>query len=88
MHKCCGVGANAWTASSSDFGQYLIMDLGQPMNVTAIATQGRLSQNEYVLEYLLNYGTNGVGYVDYKEEDGYAKVGSLSAPIVQSLFRF
>ncbi|KAG5310309.1 NRX4 protein, partial [Acromyrmex insinuator] len=66
-------GGNAWTASSSDFGQYLIIDLGQVMNITAVATQGRSVQNEYVMEYRISYGTNGLDYVDYKEEDGHAK---------------
>ncbi|KYN19702.1 Neurexin-4 [Trachymyrmex cornetzi] len=70
MHKCCGVGGNAWTAGSSDFGQYLIIDLGQVMNITAVATQGRSVQNEYIMEYRISYGTNGLDYVDYKEEDG------------------
>jgi len=77
MHKCCGVGGNAWTASSSDFGQYLIVDLGQVMNVTLIATQGRSSQNEYVKEYRIGYGTNGLDYQDYKEEDGNTKVSLI-----------
>lgn len=78
MHKCCGVGGNAWTAGNSDFGQYLIIDLGQVMNITAIATQGRSLQNEYVMEYYISYGTNGLDYVDFKEEDGYPKVSSFS----------
>jgi len=77
MHKYCGVGGNAWTAGSSDFGQYLIIDLGQVMNITALATQGRSLQNEYVMEYRISYGTNGLDYVDFKEEDGHAKVSSL-----------
>ncbi|KYN43175.1 Neurexin-4 [Trachymyrmex septentrionalis] len=67
-------GGNAWTASSSDFGQYLIIDLGQVTNITAVATQGRLVHNEYVMEYRISYGTNGLDYVDYKEEDGHAKM--------------
>lgn len=74
MHKCCGVGGSAWTAGSSDFGQYLIVDLGQVMNITLIATQGRSSQNEYIKEYRISYGTNGLDYQDYKEEDGHAMV--------------
>ncbi|XP_076625165.1 neurexin-4 isoform X3 [Colletes latitarsis] len=67
-------GGNAWTASSSDFGQYLIIDLGQVMNITAVATQGRAVQNEYVMEYGISYGTNGLDYVDFKEEDGNIKM--------------
>lgn len=76
MRICCGVGGNAWTASSSDFGQYLVIDLGQVMNITAVATQGRAVQNEYVMEYGISYGTNGLDYVHFKEEDGNFKVNS------------
>lgn len=71
---CCGVGGFAWTASSSDFDQYLIIDLGQTMNITSIATQGRAHQNEFVMEYGISYGTNGRDYVSYKEKDGNIKV--------------
>ncbi|XP_053986437.1 neurexin-4 isoform X1 [Hylaeus anthracinus] len=67
-------GKNAWTASSSDFGQYLIVDLGQVMNITAVATQGRAVHNEYVMEYGISYGTNGLDYVHFKEEDGNVKM--------------
>ncbi|XP_050596211.1 neurexin-4 isoform X1 [Bombus affinis] len=67
-------GGSAWTASSSDFDQYLIIDLGQIMNITAVETQGRAVQNEYVMEYVISYGTNGLDYVDYKEEDGNVKM--------------
>ncbi|XP_076231521.1 neurexin-4 isoform X1 [Calliopsis andreniformis] len=67
-------GGNAWTASSSDFGQYLVIDLGQVMNITAVATQGRAVQNEYVMEYGISYGTNGLDYVEFKEEDGNVKM--------------
>ncbi|XP_012283135.1 neurexin-4 isoform X1 [Orussus abietinus] len=67
-------GGNAWTASSSDFAQYLIIDLGQVMNITAVATQGRAHHSEYVMEYGISYGTNGLDYVDFKEEEGNAKM--------------
>ncbi|XP_015588333.1 neurexin-4 isoform X1 [Cephus cinctus] len=67
-------GGNAWTASSSDFDQYLIIDLGQVMNITEIATQGRPHNSEFVLEYGISYGTNGLDYVDYKQEEGYVKM--------------
>ncbi|KAK2575769.1 hypothetical protein KPH14_007155 [Odynerus spinipes] len=61
-------------ASSSDFDQYLIIDLGQVMNITAVATQGRAHKNEYVMEYGISYGTNGLDYVDFKEESGNIKM--------------
>ncbi|KAG7191157.1 hypothetical protein KM043_007179 [Ampulex compressa] len=44
------------------------------MNITSIATQGRAHQNEYVMEYGISYGTNGLDYVDFKEEDGNIKM--------------
>lgn len=67
-------GDNAWTASSSDFDQYLIVDLGSVRNVTRIATQGRRHSSEYVMEYSISYGTNGLDYADYKEPGGNTKM--------------
>lgn len=67
-------GPNAWTASSSDNSQYLIIDLDQTMNITAIATQGRAHQSEFVSEYSISYGTNGLDYSDFKDVDGNVKM--------------
>ncbi|XP_031782155.1 neurexin-4 [Nasonia vitripennis] len=67
-------GKSAWTASSSDFSQYLIIDLGATYNITAIGTQGREHHNEYVMEYGISYGTNGLDYADFKETDGNIKM--------------
>ncbi|XP_046386690.1 neurexin-4 isoform X1 [Ischnura elegans] len=65
---------NAWTAASSDFDQYLIIDLGQVMNVTGVSTQGRPHTSEYVMEYGISYGSNGYDYADYKAPDGNIKM--------------
>lgn len=70
----CGIGLNAWTAGDSDFAQHLIIDLGQVMNITEIATQGRPNLAEYIMEYGLSYGINGLDYADYKDADGNIKV--------------
>lgn len=67
-------GDNAWTAQNSDFDQYLIIDLGQAMNVTGIATQGRAHGTEYVLEYGISYGSNGLDYAVYKDAAGNTKM--------------
>ncbi|XP_063218125.1 neurexin-4 [Bacillus rossius redtenbacheri] len=67
-------GGNAWTALSSDFEQYLIVDLGQVMNVTMISTQGRPHSSEFVMEYGISYGTNGLDYADFKEAGGDTKM--------------
>lgn len=68
------VGKNAWTAYSSDFAQYLIIDLGQTMTVTSIVTQGRAESSEYVETFGISYGSNGLDYAEYKEPSGNTKV--------------
>jgi contactin associated protein-like 2 len=65
---------HAWTAKSSDFEQQLIMDLGVVKNITRISTQGRPHSIEYVTEYSISYGYNGLDYADYKEPGGNTKV--------------
>lgn len=64
----------SWTARQSDFGQQLIIDLGSVRNLTAIATQGRPFKSEYVTEYTISYGYNGLDYTDFKEQGGNVKV--------------
>lgn len=44
------------------------------MNVTRIWTRGRPHSNEFVMEYTISYGTNGLDYADYKEPSGNAMV--------------
>ena len=65
---------SAWTSEHSDFDQALIVNLGSEKNVTGIATQGRSHSNEFVLEYRIQFGTNGKDWVDYKEVDGLSKI--------------
>lgn len=65
---------SAWTAENSDFDQALIVDLGTVKNVTGIATQGRAHSNEYVMEFRIQYGSNGKDWIDYKEVDGSPKL--------------
>ncbi len=48
--------------------------MGAIKNITGIATQGRAHSNEYVLEYRIQYGTNGKDWIDYKEVDGLPKL--------------
>lgn len=58
----------------SDFQQYLIIDLGSTRNVTRVAIQGRPHHSEYVSEFSISYGYNGLDYADYKEPGGNTKV--------------
>ncbi|KPJ11812.1 Neurexin-4 [Papilio machaon] len=67
------ISLNAWTASESDFDQQLVIDLGVVRNVTRIATQGRAHSQEFVQEYHISYGSNGLDYVQYKAAGGEVK---------------
>ena len=69
-------------AENSDFDQALIVDLGTVKNVTGIATQGRAHSNEYVMEFRIQYGSNGKDWIDYKEVDGSPKLFTGNAPKV------
>lgn len=44
------------------------------MNVTRVWTQGRPFTKEYVMEYRISYGTNGLDYTDYRESGGDIRV--------------
>ncbi|CAG9559489.1 unnamed protein product [Danaus chrysippus] len=68
------LGLNAWTASENDFDQQLIIDLGTVKNITRVATQGRQHSQEFVQEYHISYGTNGLDYVMYKAPGGEVKM--------------
>lgn len=50
------------------------MDLGGTKQVTRVETQGRPHSSEYVMEYGVSYGSNGLDYADYKEPGGNTKV--------------
>lgn len=67
-------GGYSWTAQQSDFDQQFIIDLGDVRNITRIETQGRPHSNEYLTEYSISYGFNGLDYIDYREPGGNTKV--------------
>lgn len=54
--------STAWTAKNADYLQYIEVDLGDTMNVTAIATQGREDSNEFVTAYTIEFGRDGTLY--------------------------
>lgn len=64
----------SWTAKNSDFAQQLIVDLGSVRNVTRMALQGRPHSTEYVTEYTISYGYNGLDFADLKERGGNVQV--------------
>ncbi|GIX99848.1 neurexin-4 [Caerostris darwini] len=67
-------GNGAWTAKSSDFSQYLVIDLRRKRNITAIATQGRPFTSEFVQEYRIEYGSKALDYSEYKDKEGHTRL--------------
>lgn len=60
--------------------------MGSVRNITAIAIQGRPHSVEYVTEFTISYGYNGLDYADFKEPGGNIKVkfSSLHSPILNN----
>ncbi|KRT79151.1 EGF domain-containing protein [Oryctes borbonicus] len=67
-------GKKTWTAADADLDQHLIIDLGQIMNITRIWTQGRSHTSDYVVEYIVSYGTDNLDYSFYKEPGGSVRM--------------
>lgn len=67
-------GGSSWTAGQSDFGQYLIIDLGEKKNISSIASQGKPYTAEYVQEFRLDYGNDGQDFANYRDRNGNIKV--------------
>ncbi|KAK3703200.1 hypothetical protein QZH41_004967 [Actinostola sp. cb2023] len=64
----------AWVAKSNAVGEYLQVDLGRAMYVTAVATQGRpylTSENQRVKKYRLTYKLSGNPWMRYKEYNAF-----------------
>ena len=81
-------GSGSWTAGQSDFGQYLIVDLGEKRNITSIASQGKPYTSEYVQEFRLDYGNDGQDFASYRDRNGNIKVcllGSRASRVASSL---
>ncbi|XP_078598280.1 uncharacterized protein LOC144874226 isoform X4 [Branchiostoma floridae x Branchiostoma japonicum] len=62
----------SWCAGSSDYGEYLQIDLGRTKRITGVATQGRPKQFEHVKSYNLAYSHDSRTWYDYME-GGYVK---------------
>lgn len=73
IHQSAGT---SWTAKQSDFDQNLVIDLGDVKNITRIEIQGRPHSTEYVTEFSISYGYNGLDFQDFKESGGNTKVSS------------
>ncbi|KAK3703199.1 hypothetical protein QZH41_004966 [Actinostola sp. cb2023] len=74
-----GVDVAAWVAGNDTLGEYLQVDLGEVMYVTAVATQGRpylTSESQRVKKYRLAYRLSGNPWKAYREYNAVKELGS------------
>lgn len=67
-------GLFSWTAGSSDYFQYLTVNLRRRKIIHLIATQGQVYTKEFVSEYCIQYSNDGDTWRTYVAADGSAQV--------------
>lgn len=63
------LGAGGWSPEDSNAQQWLQMDLGGRVEVTAVATQGRYGSSDWVTSYSLLFSDTGHNWKQYQQED-------------------
>ncbi|XP_074137802.1 contactin-associated protein-like 4 isoform X2 [Sminthopsis crassicaudata] len=62
-------GAGGWSPLVSNKYQWLQIDLGDRMEITAIATQGGYGSSDWVTSYLLMFSDSGRNWKQYRQEE-------------------
>ncbi|XP_044938972.1 contactin-associated protein-like 3 [Mustela putorius furo] len=62
-------GAGGWSPLVSDKYQWLQVDLGERMEVTAVATQGGYGSSDWVTSYVLMFSDGGRNWKQYRREE-------------------
>uniref|UniRef100_A0A8C7XTA9 Contactin associated protein family member 5a n=1 Tax=Oryzias sinensis TaxID=183150 RepID=A0A8C7XTA9_9TELE len=76
-------GAGGWSPMVTDQNPWLQVDLGEQMEVTAVATQGRHDSWDWVSSYLLLLSDTGRIWKQYRQEDGVERLaGNVNAEAV------
>ena len=61
----------AWSARYNNRYQWLQVDFGRAAKIVRIATQGRQDYDQWVTQYLVMYGLDGLRFVHYKERNNF-----------------
>lgn len=62
-------GAGGWSPLVSNKYQWLQIDLGERMEITAVATQGGYGSSNWVTSYLVMFSDSGRNWKQYRQED-------------------
>uniref|UniRef100_A0A5F8GRP0 Contactin associated protein family member 5 n=1 Tax=Monodelphis domestica TaxID=13616 RepID=A0A5F8GRP0_MONDO len=68
-HFCPLSGPGGWSPVNSNAQQWLQIDLGNRVEITAVATQGRYGSSDWVTSYILMFSDTGRNWKQYKQED-------------------
>uniref|UniRef100_A0A8C5NHN6 Contactin-associated protein-like 4 n=1 Tax=Gouania willdenowi TaxID=441366 RepID=A0A8C5NHN6_GOUWI len=77
--------SGGWSPLVSDRYQWLQVDLGERIQITAIATQGRYGSSDWLTSYLLMFSDTGHNWKQYRQEDsiGFFPGNSNADSVVQ-----
>nr|XP_034368966.1 contactin-associated protein like 5-1 isoform X3 [Arvicanthis niloticus] len=77
------MGTGGWSPADSNNQQWLQIDLGNRVEITAIATQGRYGSSDWVTSYRLMFSDTGHNWQQYNQEDSiWTFVGNTNADSV------
>ncbi|XP_053114143.1 contactin-associated protein-like 5 isoform X2 [Hemicordylus capensis] len=62
-------GAGGWSPFDSSMEQWLQVDLGDRVEITGVATQGRYGSSDWTTSYILMFSDTGRNWKQYREED-------------------
>uniref|UniRef100_A0ABK0LNU2 Contactin associated protein family member 5B like 1 n=1 Tax=Rattus norvegicus TaxID=10116 RepID=A0ABK0LNU2_RAT len=74
------IGSGGWSPAVSNAHQWLQIDLGNRVEITAVATQGRYGSTDWVTSYRLMFSDTGHNWQQYKQKDSiWTFVGNTNA---------
>ena len=72
LHFRSGHGkTGAWSSRTNDKNQWLQVDLGKKLEVTAIQTQGRYDAHQWIMSYTVSYSNDGKTFHAYQNHNVY-----------------
>ncbi|XP_069080702.1 contactin-associated protein-like 5 isoform X1 [Pleurodeles waltl] len=83
-------GAGGWSPLESNTQQWLQVDLGDKVEITAVATQGRYGSSDWVTSYVVMFSDTGHNWKQYRQDNIiWAFLGNVNADgVAQHKFQY